>query len=109
MLLSSTKRMFSSAAAGRLEGKVAVITGGASGIGRAAALLFSKNGAKVVCADKSPEVAETAAMVQAQGGQAVSIEVDVSNEANVKAMCALAESEFGRLDVLFNNAGVMLK
>ena len=91
----------------RLEGKVAVITGAASGQGQAAARLFAAEGAKVVVADVNAEGAEkTVEGIRASGGKAVPVQADVSREADVEAMIRRAVDEFGRLDVLFNNAGV---
>ena len=93
----------------RLEGKVAVITGSAGGIGRAAALRFAEEGALIVGADVSPDAnAETASLVQDAGGKMVSTTVDVTEDASVAALFRLAEEQFGRVDVVFNNAGVML-
>ena len=94
---------------GRLEGKVAVITGGASGMGRAAALMFVAQGARVVIADlnavKSQEVLDLATQ-QGHGGAIISQRTDVSEESQVEAMIGSAVDAFGRLDILFNNAGV---
>src|SRR5262245_26162470 len=87
---------------GRLAGKAAVITGAGSGIGRAAARLFAEEGATVVCADISGReelVAETI------GEAAVGVHADVTQSDDVVRMIATAEERFGRLDVLFNNAG----
>ena len=93
----------------RLNGKVAVITGTAGGIGRAAALRFAEEGAVIVGADVSSEAnAETVALVQDAGGKMVGTTVDVTSTGSVSDLFALAESEFGRVDVIFNNAGVML-
>jgi len=91
----------------RLEGKVAVITGAASGIGRASALRFSKEGAAVVISDLN--VAGGAAVAHeciAADGRAAFIKTDVSEESDIKAAVDLAVEKFGRLDIIFNNAGV---
>ena len=88
--------------AGRLQNKVAVITGAGSGMGKAMAELFHAEGAKLVLADISGKEQEVAA---ALGDGAVGVHCDVSNEADVQAMIATAEDRFGKLDVLCNNAG----
>lgn len=91
----------------RLEGKVAVITGGASGQGHTAAYLFAGEGARVIVADANSEGAEeTAEGIRASGGEAVATQTDVAHEAEVEAMIRRAVNEFGGLDILFNNAGV---
>lgn len=90
------------AGTGRLEGKVAVVTGAGSGIGRATALLFAREGARVVCADVSGREELTAKTI---GDAAVAVRVDVSSTEQVIAMIETAERRFGRLDVLVNNAG----
>jgi NAD(P)-dependent dehydrogenase (short-subunit alcohol dehydrogenase family) len=87
---------------GRLEGKVAVITGAGSGMGKAMAELFAAQGAKLVLADISGQQDAVAARV---GNGAIGIRCDVSDEDDVQAMIAQAETSFGRLDVLCNNAG----
>lgn len=93
----------------RLNGKVAVITGTAGGIGRATALRFAEEGAVIVGADVSADAnAATAALVQDAGGKMVSTTVDVTSTRSVSDLFDLAESEFGRVDIIFNNAGVML-
>ena len=91
---------------GRLEGRTAVITGAASGIGRAASLLFAHEGAKVVCCDRADTVEETAAMVVKAGGKAVALNGDAGDETFVEAYIARAQSEFGGLDVVWANAGI---
>jgi NAD(P)-dependent dehydrogenase (short-subunit alcohol dehydrogenase family) len=92
----------------RLQDKVAVITGAGSGMGRVAAQLFAGQGAKVVVAEFGEEAgAETVRLVESAGGSATFVRTDVSNEASAKGMIDHALSTFGRVDVLYNNAGVM--
>jgi NAD(P)-dependent dehydrogenase (short-subunit alcohol dehydrogenase family) len=92
----------------RLENKVALITGGGSGIGRESCLLFAAEGASVVVADINEETAaETARMIRENGGQATHVRADVSKAADCEAMVRHAEETFGKLDILFNNAGIM--
>jgi NAD(P)-dependent dehydrogenase (short-subunit alcohol dehydrogenase family) len=88
---------------GRLDGKVAVITGGASGMGAATVRRFVEEGARVVIADL--QEAAGAALEAELGGEAVFCRTDVGREADVQAMIGLAVSRFGGLDILFNNAG----
>jgi NAD(P)-dependent dehydrogenase (short-subunit alcohol dehydrogenase family) len=91
----------------RLEGKVALITGAGSGIGRAAALLFAAEGASVVAADINCFAAEqTVEMIKSKGQKGVALEADISREDEVDGMIEKALREFGRLDILVNNAGV---
>ena len=93
--------------AGMLDGKAALITGGANGIGRATALLFAREGARVAAADLNLEGAEeTAAMIREAGGEAVALAVEVSDAAQVEAMLDAAVTAFGRIDCAFNNAGI---
>ena len=89
---------------GRLDGKVAVITGAAGGIGREAALLFSAEGASVVVADVSRDTGEATAR---ECRQAVFVPVDVGDPASVEALYAAADVHFGGVDILYNNAGIM--
>jgi A-factor type gamma-butyrolactone 1'-reductase (1S-forming) len=91
------------------ENKVALVTGGGDGIGRAACRLFARRGARVVVTDARGEAAaETAAMIEAAGGSAVSLQVDVTREDAVAACVEETLRRFGRLDCAFNNAGVAL-
>ena len=90
-----------------LKDKVVIVTGGSQGIGRAAALLFSQEKARVVVADVHTEGGEeTVKMVKESGGQAIFIETDVSSEDQVKAMVTKTVETYGKLDCAFNNAGV---
>ncbi len=94
---------------GRLEGKVAIITGGALGIGEADAHLFAKEGAKVVIADiKEAEGGKVAEVIKKEGGEAVFIKCDVTKESDWKKLMAEAIREYGKLNVLINNAGVIV-
>src|SRR5438552_1593882 len=91
----------------RLANKVALITGGGSGIGKASSLLFAKEGAKVVVVDLKKETAEaTASEIVAAGGEARAFAADVSKAKDAEAMVHFAEEAFGRLDIAFNNAGI---
>jgi len=93
----------------KLNGKVAIVTGAASGIGRASAIAFAREGARVLVADRSQSGAEeTARFISADGFETEAIEVDVSSEADVQRMVNKAVARWGRIDVLFNNAGVLL-
>lgn len=93
----------------RLENKVALITGAGSGIGRETALLFAREGASLVAVDLNEEaVSEVVAEVQASGGRAVAVVADVSSASDCENMVRMVERVYGRLDVLFNNAGIMM-
>ena len=93
--------------AGILAGKTALVTGGASGIGRATALAMAREGARVAVSDLSEEsAASTVALINQAGGQAIAIGGDVAKEADVQAMVARTVAAFGRLDCAFNNAGI---
>jgi len=92
---------------GRLQGLATVITGAGSGIGAASALAFAREGAGVVVADRNVEAArQTVDRIETDGGQAEAVEVDVSDYRAVERMVKIAVDRFGKLDVLFNNAGV---
>jgi NAD(P)-dependent dehydrogenase (short-subunit alcohol dehydrogenase family) len=91
----------------RLKDKVATITGGGSGIGRATCLLFAREGAKVVVADYIAEGGnETVRQISAAGGQAVFVQADVSKSTDVQNLIGAAVRNYGRVDILFNNAGI---
>lgn len=93
--------------AGLLEGKSALITGGGGGIGRATALAFAREGGRVAVADVAIEAArETVALVNAAGGQAISLSGDVTRDTDVRAMIEDVVRTYGRLDCAFNNAGI---
>jgi NAD(P)-dependent dehydrogenase (short-subunit alcohol dehydrogenase family) len=90
----------------RLQGKCAVVTGAASGIGRASAILFAQEGASVVAVDCAPSVEETAASIRSAGGKAIALTKDASSETAVAEMVETAVGEFGGLDVCYANAGI---
>ena len=93
--------------AGMLDGKAALITGAANGIGRATALLFAREGARVAAADLNLEGAEeTAAAIREAGGEAMALGVEVVEAEQVEAMLDAAAEAFGRIDCAFNNAGI---
>ena len=92
----------------RLEDKVTIITGAGSGMGRVAARLFAAEGARVVCVDVAEEMAESVAeSVRTAGGQATAVAADVSNEDQARRMVDHAVATYGRVDALYNNAGIM--
>ena len=92
---------------GRLQDKVTVITGGGSGIGRATSMLFAREGARVVVVDLAAESGnETARQIRSTGGTAEYIHADVSKSADVQSVVAAVVKSHGRVDVLFNNAGI---
>ncbi|MGA7381413.1 MAG: SDR family oxidoreductase [Terriglobales bacterium] len=93
--------------ANELSGKVAIVTGGTSGIGRDTSILFAKAGAKVVVAGRrESEGKQTLEMVRAAGGEGLFVKTDVSQAAQVEALVEHTVQKFGRLDVAFNNAGI---
>ena len=95
--------------AGQFDGKVALVTGGNAGIGKATALQFAREGARVViAARRAPEGEETVAEIRDNGGEALFVRTDVSRTADVQNMVNTAVETFGRLDYAFNNAGIVL-
>ena len=95
---------------GTLEGRVALVTGGSSGIGRASAIAFARNGAKVVVADINVEGGqETERIIKQAGGDAIFIKTDVSKAAEVASMIDKTIEKYGRLDCAHNNAGILIR
>jgi NAD(P)-dependent dehydrogenase (short-subunit alcohol dehydrogenase family) len=93
--------------AGRVEGKVALVTGGASGIGRATALTFAREGAKLVIADMNEDGGhQTVHMITENGGEATFVQVDVTSASAVEALISKTVETYGRLDCAHNNAGI---
>ena len=93
--------------AGELAGKIAVVTGGATGIGRAAALLFAEHGAAVAIGDVDRRAEETVAAIEQAGGRGRFVEADVAREADMERLVAATVDAFGGLHAAFNNAGVL--
>src|SRR6476620_6646398 len=92
----------------RLKGKVALITGAGSGIGRESSLLWASEGASIVAVDIDQTSAQhTADAVSAAGGRAIAVQADVSRAQDCERMIAMAESDCGKLNIIFNNAGIM--
>lgn len=95
---------------GKLEGRVAVVTGGGSGLGRGMCLRFAKEGAKVIVADLKPESAEeTVRMIEADGGEALAVECNVLVAESIEAMVKKGVEKFGKIDILSNNTGICLE
>lgn len=95
---------------GLVDGKIVIITGAGSGVGRAASLLFSHHGARVVVSDVDGAAAEvTAAAVRAEGGTAVARACNVADPGQVDALVRAAVETFGRLDIMYNNAGITIQ
>lgn len=93
--------------AGQLEGQTALVTGGGSGIGRAASLVYAREGARVAVADVNAEGGEeTVQLIKEAGGEAILVSADVSDAAATQAMVAQTVAAYGRLDCAFNNAGI---
>jgi NAD(P)-dependent dehydrogenase (short-subunit alcohol dehydrogenase family) len=92
----------------RLKGKVAIVTGGGSGMGRSACILFAKEGARVVAAEMDAKTGqETVDIIKKAGGDAVFVKTDVSNPSDCQKMVKTAVDTYGKLNVLFNNAGII--
>lgn len=93
----------------RLRDEIALITGGGSGIGEATALAFAREGAKVVVVDREEQKATSVvSQIKRQGGVALSVRADVTREEDIKGMMKVVKSEYGRLDILDNNAGMSI-
>ena len=92
----------------KLEGKVAIITGSGAGIGRATALLFAREGAKVCCNSVSNSAQDVANEIKTLGGEAIFIQADVSKEQDAMRLVEETINNFGKIDILFNNAGIVI-
>ena len=92
----------------KLEGKVAIITGSGAGIGRATALLFAREGAKVCCNSISNSAQDVANEIKTLGGEAIFVQADVSKEQDAMRLVEETINNFGKIDILFNNAGIVI-
>lgn len=90
-----------------LSGRVAIVTGAAGGLGRASALALADRGVSVLCVDRAPEVIDTAGLIAARGGRADAVQTDCATEKGATAMVAQAMRDYGRLDILHANAGIL--
>lgn len=91
----------------RLQGKIAIVTGGGGGIGRSTAILFSKEGAKVAVADIDSQLGEeTVSLIKEAGGEAIFVKTDVSDSDEIKELIEITTNSFGGLHIMFNNAGI---
>jgi meso-butanediol dehydrogenase/(S,S)-butanediol dehydrogenase/diacetyl reductase len=92
----------------KLEGKVAIITGSGAGIGKATALLFAREGAKVCCNSVSNTAQDVANQIKTSGGEAIFVQADVSKEQDAMRLVEDTIKNFGKIDILFNNAGIVI-
>lgn len=94
---------------GRLEGKIAVVTGAGSGIGRATAIMFAKEGAKVVCANRNKDDgAETVKRIKEAGGEGIYVQTDVRKKSDIENLLKATLDTYGSVTTLFNNAGILV-
>lgn len=107
LISSFSKRWFTVKSDGRLKGKVGIVTGGSSGIGKETSLLFAQEGAKVAVVDiNDTQGKETVKMIKDLGGEAIYIHADQAKEKEVENMVATTEKQFGKVNIVFNNAGI---
>ena len=92
----------------KLQGKVAIITGAGAGIGEATAILFAQEGAKIICNSISDSASKVVKKIKDLGGEALFIQADVSREEDAKKIIDITIKEFGKIDILFNNAGIVI-